>query len=271
MNQPPHARPPAWRRPRGVTAGIWEYVHQRSIADHYEAFVADTPLCRLDEQVVQTHLAKADPQQNSIVLDLGCGNGRIATRLLERGHTVVGVDLSQRMLELMVDKSRAQGTLDRLVAVRANLVELDAIASASVDHAVCMFSTLGMIHGRDNRRSVLRHAARAVRPGGQLVLHVHHRWAAVWEPGGWRALARSRVRSLVRKDEDFGDSTYAYRGLSEMYLHRFSRRELHADLVATGWRPGATLAIALDGSRILQSAVDQRFRAGGFFVIASRV
>ena len=64
MNQPPSENtqanrqsdpantPPAWRRRRGVSTGTWQYVHQRSIADHYDEFVADTPLCGLDSDFI---------------------------------------------------------------------------------------------------------------------------------------------------------------------------------------------------------------------------
>lgn len=278
MNQPPvnqpltptGQRPPAWRRPIGVAPGTWEYVHQRSIADHYDAFVADTPLCRLDQTIVEQELGSFDACDRSSVLDLGCGNGRIAIELLKRGHGVVGVDLSQRMLELLLEKAVAGGCAERLLPIRANLVELQCLADECVDHAVCMFSSLGMIQGRENRRQVLRHTHRVTRPGGRLVVHVHHRWAAIWEPGGVRSLIKSRWNSLLKRDVDFGDSTYAYRGLSQMYLHRFSRREMHTDLLAGGWTVEKTLAISLDGSRLLSSTLEQRCRAGGFFFVASR-
>ncbi len=278
LNQPPAndqqsaspQRPPAWRRPPGVAPGTWEYVHQRSIADHYDAFVADTPLCRLDMEIVERALGDAGDSTNSTILDLGCGSGRIAMELLRRGHHVVGVDLSQRMLELWVEKSVAAGFAQRVLPLRANLVELQCLADASVDHAVCMFSSLGMIQGRANRRQVLRHTQRVTRAGGRLILHVHHRWAAIWEPGGIGSLSRSGWGSMTRRDVDFGDSTYAYRGLSQMFLHRFSRREIHADLRLTGWTIDNTLAISLDGSRVLESTLAARFRAGGFFVIASK-
>ncbi|MCG8651180.1 MAG: class I SAM-dependent methyltransferase, partial [Pirellulales bacterium] len=75
MNQPPHPdRPPQWRRPQGVAPGTWHYVNQRAIADHYDAFVADTPLCRLDLQLLDDWFPPVGPDQRSRILDLGCGS-----------------------------------------------------------------------------------------------------------------------------------------------------------------------------------------------------
>ncbi len=261
------SKPPDWRRPRGVAPGTWDYVHQSGIADQYDEFVVDTPLCKLDQTLVAEEIGNLAP---SIVLDLGCGNGRMSVELLRRGHTVVGVDLSQRMLELMLEKAAAIDALQRVLAVRTNLVELGCIADESVDHAICMFSTLGMIQDRENRRLVLAHAARIVRPGGKLVLHVHHRWSAIWEPSGLRSLARSWIRSMLHSNHEFGDTTYEYRGLEDMFLHRFSRREIQQDVRVAGWNVDTTHAIALDGSHRLQGFIEQRFRAGGFFMVAKK-
>lgn len=274
MNQPPHSiRPPDWRRPRGVALGTWKYVHERSIADHYDAFVADTPLCSLDERFVFAHLP---PTQSSpqTILDCGCGTGRLAIPLAARGGSrVVGIDLSHRMLERMLAKASelclADGSeLDwqsNLMAVQANLVELDCLATDSADHAICMFSTLGMVQGRSNRVEFLRHAARAVRPGGRLILHVHRRWAALRESRGLRRLFSSWLASVRRKDHEFGDATYAYRGLENMFMHRFTAREIRSELRSGGWRVRQIELVDLSGREITKSA----WNASGFFVVAT--
>ncbi len=266
MNQPPRSsRPPDWRRPRGVAAGTWDYVNERLIADHYDAFVADTSLCDLDQQIISEYFPLISDSQ--IVLDLGCGTGRSAIPLAARGYEVIGIDLSQRMLEKMIDKARCDEMAGRgVTALQANLVELDCLADASADHAICMFSTLGMIQGAKNRRRMLSHVARIVRPGGRLVVHVHHRWSAAQEPGGWRALAGSWWRSLWGADHQFGDAMYSYRGLERMFMHRFSRREIRQLLSQTGWQVDGLLKVSIDGAAIVRGASI----AGGFIVIAHR-
>ena len=44
--------------------------------------------------------AIADLPPNSLILDAPCGTGRLAEVLLERGHRVVGLDISSQMLEV---------------------------------------------------------------------------------------------------------------------------------------------------------------------------
>ncbi len=297
-------RLPLWRRPRGVTAGTWHYVTERTIADHYDAFVADTPLCdtdthllaqllpgtgrvssaplepstdqlepstdQLQQSTEQLERAREQPSnsaESEVVLDLGCGTGRAAIPLAERGYHVIAIDLSQRMLRVMMDKVTPMNLSGIVHPIRANLVELDCIAERTADHAVCLFSTLGMIQGRENRRTMLRHVGRIVAHNGTFMLHVHNRWAAVAERGGLRSLAVSRWKSLRKGDDDFGDSRYQYRGVEEMFMHRFSRRELIQDLRACGWEIDRLWRLAIDGS-IATTAFGV---AGGFIVTCRNV
>jgi SAM-dependent methyltransferase len=290
MNQPPRQRPslnpdpgsavptnsspqmpreasiPQWRRPRGVAPGTWEYVQQRSIADHYDDFVAETPLCGLDQQILQQALPGPKQPHSQVILDLGCGSGRTALPLAERGYDVVAVDLSRAMLEVMNRKFRAGCTAGEIFAVQANLVELDCFAEQSADHAVCLFSTLGMIHGNANRRLMLSTLHKLIRPGGTFIVHVHHRWAALREHHGARQLIQSWWNACRDRNCEFGDSTYAYRGLESMFMHRFSKRELKRDLKACGWSINRIDPLSIDGSRINR----RTWLPGGFVVHAIR-
>ncbi|MEM0925262.1 MAG: class I SAM-dependent methyltransferase [Planctomycetota bacterium] len=273
--------PPDWTRLPGLARGTWQYVHERTIARRYHQFVADTPLCSLDVDYVIEHLGEpgirrsqgaashsgdatdklsTDATKQHWVLDLGAGNGRVAVPIAEKGYHVLAVDLSQPMLEELI----RQGTASRVLPLRANLVQMDGVRSSIADHAVCLFSTLGMIQGAEHRLRCLREARRIVRPGGSLILHVHWVGAALREPGGFRQLVSGAWKSLRRTNHEFGDSTYAYRGLREMYLHRFSLREVRKLLRASGWKLRHVDWISEDGSEITRS----RFRASGFFVVA---
>ena len=97
------------------------------IGGRYHGWSHESPV-RL--RFVREALARLRP--GSRVVDLGCGSGDPATRLLSEEHTVLGVDLSLAQLRLA-----------REFAPRACLVAADittfALASASVD-AVVSFS-----------------------------------------------------------------------------------------------------------------------------------
>ena len=235
--------------------------------------MADTPLCRLDEQIVATHLPSLKSESQT-ALDLGCGTGRLAIPLAARGYRVVAIDLSRRMLEQMLSKSRSIDRADgqnshlpaNLMAVQANLVELECLNTGSADHAICMFSTLGMIQGHSNRVDFLRHVHRAVRSDGKLIVHVHRRWAALRESGGVRRLFRSWIDSIRQHGSEFGDATYAYRGLEDMFMHRFTVRELVSELNAAGWTVQQLDRVDLRGDAL----TDSRWDSSGLVVVSRK-
>lgn len=254
----------AWRRPRGVSVGTWRYTHEGSIADHYDDFVANTPLCRVDLQRVAEVFPdtdgdskKSEATQKDWVMDLGCGTGRASEQLDRAGYRVMAIDLSRPMLRQVANRE-----LPNVLPLQANLAELDCIADDVAAGAICLFSTLGMIQGRQNRRQLLKHVRRIVRPGGKFLLHVHNRYAALTHAAGRRQLAVSRWRSIVQKDVDFGDAVYPYRGLPDMFLHQFSRTELLEDLTSCEWQIEDWARLSLDGSCM----IGKRGIAGGFLV-----
>ena len=258
-------RPPLWQLPPGVSPGTWDYTHNQSIADTYETFLAGTPLVQADLRWVQDALPPPRQGEPTLVADLGCGNGRSAIPLAAQGYRVWGLDLSQPMLQSMLAAAAQQQV--EVWPLRVNLVQLDGIGDQVVDHAVCLFSTLGMIRGRKHRRRFLAQVHRIVRPGGVLIVHAHNRLSWLRHPGGLRRTLASAWKALT-SDDDFGDHVYAYRNLADMYLHSFSARELAADLRAAGWQIGRWKRVSLTGDRLLKS--HEVTIAGGFFVVCQR-
>jgi SAM-dependent methyltransferase len=99
------------------------------------------------------------------VLDAGCGPGRHALALGDRGIRVVGVDLSPDFVAL----ARAAAG-DRPVEFHvADVRELDF--DAEFDAVLCLCQGgFGLLGGGDGELAVLERFARALRPGGRLAL-----------------------------------------------------------------------------------------------------
>lgn len=47
--------------------------------------------------------------KEGLVLDLGCGTGSLTERLADRGYDMIGIDYSEEMLELAMEKKRRSG------------------------------------------------------------------------------------------------------------------------------------------------------------------
>lgn len=221
--------PPDWQLPAGVDRGLWDYLHDPGIAHGYDASLAGSSLFSLDLSFVERHC-----QPPGRLLDLGCGTGRLLLHAASKGHQPVGVDLSAEMLSVASAKAR-QAALN-VDLVRASIVELEAFRDASFDHAACLFSTLGMVRGEEERRRVVRHVRRLLRPGGRFVLHAHNRWFNLHDPAGRRWLLGDLWRSWVRGVPSGDRLMPAHQGIGGLTLHLFTRREAGRLLESEGFR-----------------------------------
>src|SRR5262245_18393805 len=113
----------------------------------------------------------------SVVLDAACGTGRHSASLAQRGHRIIGVDLSPEMLH----RARANGVAGRYLEGSFTALPLRADA---VDAAVC---ALAMVHLPDVSDAA-RELARVVRPGGRVMPSDVHPLVILL---GWQAQYRT--------------------------------------------------------------------------------
>lgn len=262
-------QPPSWKLPAGVSRATWDYLHSEHIASEYDAYFVDSPLMQLDLRVLRSRLPPASSTAPIVVADLGCGTGRVACELLPLGYHLINVDLSPAMLRQVAAKIPLPYQT-RCQCISANLVDLaTALPSHSIDWCVCLFSSLGMIRGRQHRQKCLEGVRQVLKPGGTLMVHVHNRYYSLRDPGGPSWLLRSWLASCWQRDAEFGDRMYSYRRLPQMFLHIYSRRELLADLRAAGFRSLELLPISAQGDQLLPTkTLGCDIRAGGFFALA---
>lgn len=214
-----------WQLPPGVTRGLWDYLHDADVARRYDAGLAGSSLFTAD-----LHFVRRWFDRPGRLIDLGCGTGRLLVPVAAAGFWGLGVDLSEEMLRVTGEKAAAAGV--RVDRVQANLVELDCLCDQAFDYAACLFSTLGMVAGAAERRRVVAHAYRLLRPAGRFVLHVHNRWFNLWNPPGRAWLIRNALF-----ERSSGDRVMpVHQGIAGLTLHLFTRREAGRLLRQAGFR-----------------------------------
>jgi len=110
-------------------------------------------------------LAMAGDVRGKRVLDVGCASGGLSERFVERGASVVGIDLNPRLIELARERlgSRAEfHVADISVPLAFESGWFDVVAASLV------------LHYMKDWDAPLREFARILRPGGALVLSTHH-------------------------------------------------------------------------------------------------
>ena len=121
------------------------------------------------------------------ILDVPCGYGRHASVLARRGCRVVAVDLSRAMI---AEARRRFAEGPRLAFVRRDMRRL--AYRAEFDAVVNLYTSFGYFTAAENR-AVLRRFARALRPGGRLLIdHRDPAYDATLPSRPWYRAGRTR-------------------------------------------------------------------------------
>ena len=164
------------------------------IADSFDAraraldafYEPRTTLTRLLYAPVAERLARVLERCGDVrgvsILDAGCGSGRYAVELAQRGARVTGIDLAPAMLELARDRAAAAGVADRCSFEQASIEQL----GPRPPHEIVL--AIGVLDYVADPRPILRALAGVT---GSLLVASHPRELA------WRFQAR-RISAAVR-------------------------------------------------------------------------
>ncbi|MCI4334614.1 MAG: methyltransferase domain-containing protein [Thermoplasmata archaeon] len=132
------------------------------------------------------------------LLEIGCGSGMETLPLLESGHEVTAVDISERMLEVVRAKARERGCTERLRTIRARARDLSSLVSQLGQGSFAgAYSTYGALNCEPELRPVGEALAALLAPGAPLFVGVYNRWC-LFEVLGY-TLTLQLDRALGRK------------------------------------------------------------------------
>jgi tRNA (uracil-5-)-methyltransferase TRM9 len=201
----------------------------------YQSFAADFSETRGRLQPGVLKVLEELPPVESI-LDLGCGNGKIALNLAETDYSGIylGADFSLGLLHW--------ATRDIPPQLKADFVELDittpkwdGILPAFPFETIFCFATLHHIPGYTLRESICNNIRRWLAEGGKLYISV------------WQFLRSDRLKAkilpwdtvdLSDADVDEGDYLLDWRrgGIGTRYAHFYTVEELNQLAAASGFR-----------------------------------
>lgn len=140
-------------------------LYQDELAQLYDVAVPDWP----EEIAFYLRLAQRAKPDELSVLELACGTGRVAIQLAEAGIHVLGIDLSNEMLDLARAKSRHLPTV-RWAQADMRSLNLDEKFGLALIPAY----SFQLLLTKQDQAACLDRLSRHLSPGARLVLHLEH-------------------------------------------------------------------------------------------------
>lgn len=102
------------------------------------------------------------------LLDLGCGTGEHARYFADKGFEVVGVDVSETML----DRARDEDVPAAVQFLHGDLIHVESVVTGRFGGAVCLGNTLAHIMEQETLTQLFRGVRAVLLPGAPLVIQV---------------------------------------------------------------------------------------------------
>jgi len=178
-----------------------------SLAGQYdELFGNNAIIARLRQKIYSTIDFLVRPPAR--ILDINCGTGTDALYLADKGFTVIGVDLSTRMIAEAASKSVqrpnvrfVEGSFEKLSDLEANEFDL-------------VLSNFGGLNCTDNLSGVAGQVAARLKPGGYFVAVIMPSFS-LWETVAYGY--RGRFGEAFRRIRSNGTETQFYGNRFKVY------------------------------------------------------
>lgn len=142
-----------------------DYYSSQDIAEKYLS-TRDAGLTELERRVVERYFTSAE----STALDIGCGAGRTTTVLDQRGHDVIGIDLTKTLV------GEARSRFPDIGFLVGDVCSLP-FGDETFEYALFSYNGIDDIAPEEARYEALREVHRVLKPGGVFSFSTHNLWS----------------------------------------------------------------------------------------------
>ena len=170
----------AWTAPDGIprlreeVAGQTETVRSFYDAAPFPGYPPNDSLSWLRSRAGRSAFARlldASLPGDALIAEIGCGTGQMSLYLARADRRVLALDLSRGALSLAASAARRYGT-ERVAFIECDLARLP-LRDGALDVVYCS----GVLHHTPDPAASFASVARAVRPGGHVILGLYNRYA----------------------------------------------------------------------------------------------
>ena len=167
--------------------------------------------------------------EESVVVDVACGNGRHLIPCAKKCKNVIGLDISRKMLVIVKEKTIKENISN--VFLIHSIAEDIPLKDSTID-AVLFIAALHNIYGKENRINSLKEIKRILKNDSKAIISVWSRYTNKFRKS-------FQNKNLHSKKIEFGDKHIYWRkdGLDiPRFYHLYGKKEFIEDLEEAGFR-----------------------------------
>lgn len=130
--------------------------NQTEVVNYYSNFVA-AGLFRYEEKLIDQYFTTGGK-----TLDIGCGAGRVAIKLHEKGYRVTGIDCAEKMISVAK-------TLNKAIDYRVENICSTSFDDQEFDNIIFSFNGLMLIGSYEERLSAVKEIRRLLKADGKFI------------------------------------------------------------------------------------------------------
>ena len=112
-------------------------------------------------------------KKKGTVLDLGCGTGEFVWRFLRDGFSVIGVDLSPKMLQMCEKKLLKKNLVNNYKLIKENIINYKNINENNdikqIDYIICNFDTVNYLKNEKEFLKFIKKCNQNLKKDGYLI------------------------------------------------------------------------------------------------------
>ena len=205
-----------------------------SFAEVYDQFMDNVPY-REWADFLQESLQK-EGINDGLVLDLGCGTGSMTEELAGRGYDIIGVDNSEDMLEIAMEKRQESGH-DILYLVQ-DMQEFELYGTVRAVVSVC--DSVNYVTEKEELEQVFRLVNNYLDPGGIFVFDFNTEYK-YREVLGDRTIAENREDSSFIWDNYYYEEEHMNEYELTLFIQETDQKELYHKYQETHFQRAYTL------------------------------
>lgn len=205
-----------------------------SFAEVYDQFMDNVPY-REWADFLQEILQK-EGINDGLVLDLGCGTGSMTEELAGRGYDMIGVDNSEDMLEIAMEKRQESG--HGILYLLQDMQEFELYGTVRAVVSVC--DSVNYVTEKEELEQVFRLVNNYLDPGGIFVFDFNTEYK-YREVLGDRTIAENREDSSFIWDNYYYEEEHMNEYELTLFIQEADQKELYHKYQETHFQRAYTL------------------------------